>query len=527
MLTPPAHIRSSVTITNNTNSVLPIGAGVKLQANQTRTFNVSSVQLQEELVPRLEKLHLAGKVNYFLTPGTPQDVGAAGGLGLAGAGQQTTLPAVSIPSPAALAQTAWYINPLTGSDNNTGTAATQGSGLVGPIKTAAEYVRRTGLNRPIRNPVDIYIAADLPSTDTLIITGTVSDAGYIRWHGTNLAISRSGTLTGYTAPVAATNTLPSVTDVLVADWTADAGKLLQLTSGPQSAADGVMWIVKNLGGNAARVSQPANRNGNYNSVSFAPDGTETYNIVTPRLLGGGLILDVRGSGSASYGTSRIPVACDYVKVASSSPVFTDFTASGFFRCYGCQFDGLALKGVGYGVPIFGNCQFSIYLVASGASFSAQGGYLNATYVQLDCSTFLVTATPIHIRAGSLNYLPGSTMYADNTDIQIADTTNYFTLTNRGFLSLGANVYGVQDLGTLYRIGSGCQMVVAAPANLRIGGAVNDIKVAGKTQIFPIVTATGVPAAAVQTCSLANFANAGIFNGNIIDPFTGTSVLTRA
>lgn len=224
---------------------------------------MSSVQLQEELVPRLEKLHLAGKVSYSLTPGTPQDVGSAGGVSIAGSGQVGTSPAASLPSAAALAQQAWYINATTGNDNNTGTAAAQGAGLVGPIKTAAEYLRRTGLNRPIANPVALYIAADLPATDPLIVTGTIASAtGSIRVVGTNLTVAHTGTLTAYTAPVAAANTFPIVQDTAVATWTPYAGMLLRLTSGVHATKDAMFWVKKDLTGDppeAVRIADLLNR----------------------------------------------------------------------------------------------------------------------------------------------------------------------------------------------------------------------------------------------------------------------------
>lgn len=78
-LTPAPHVLSTVTITNATGSLLPVAAGIKLLAGQTKVINLPSVQLQEELVVRLEKLRKAGKVSYSLTPGTPADIGSNGG----------------------------------------------------------------------------------------------------------------------------------------------------------------------------------------------------------------------------------------------------------------------------------------------------------------------------------------------------------------------------------------------------------------------------------------------------------------
>jgi len=105
-------------------------------------------------------------------------------------------------------------------------------------------------------------------------------------------------------------------------------------------------------------------------------------------------------------------------------------------------------------------------------------------------------------------------------------TNYWALTRGSLLSLAAgDIYGEVATGTMYDIGAGCRMTVPSPSRLRVGGTLTDIKVAGKTAIFPIDGTTGLAVAPAQTCSIANFANVAIFNGNIFDPLTGTAVLT--
>lgn len=79
MVTKP-HILSTVTVSNLTSRILPISGGLRLQPGQTRTVNIPSVQIQEEMVPRLNALQSAGMVTYYLTPGSPADIGNAGGV---------------------------------------------------------------------------------------------------------------------------------------------------------------------------------------------------------------------------------------------------------------------------------------------------------------------------------------------------------------------------------------------------------------------------------------------------------------
>jgi hypothetical protein len=71
---PMPQINVSLKISNLTSSILPIGAGVKLQAGQTRIMNTPSIQLIEELIPRLNRLTAAGKVSFKVMPATPADL---------------------------------------------------------------------------------------------------------------------------------------------------------------------------------------------------------------------------------------------------------------------------------------------------------------------------------------------------------------------------------------------------------------------------------------------------------------------
>lgn len=521
---PAPHVLSSVTITNNTNAVLPISAGVKLQAQQTKTVYLSSVQQQEEMVPRLEKLRLAGKVNYQLTPGIPQDIGAAGGLGLAGAGQAGANPLVSIPSPTALAQTTWYINPVAGNDNNSGLAAA-------PIKTYAEYIRRTGLGRPINNAVNIYIVSDLPATDPLIISGTTNGrtGSGLHVHGVPTVLA-TGTLTGWTAPVAATNTLPAITDTAVADWTPYAGKLLRLTSGPRAGV-GCFWIIKNLGGNTARVSNPVQ--GLSSPLNFVPAGTETYEILELPNVPVLTCTASKGNNFAALpGFDNYWSSVEYIKTPSFGGLQSILYGSQPTAFFQCLFIGVFATYEGVSTLV--NCSFQgTVLVGAYASF--YGGYFNgATVLVAANSYFSQSQVPIAIRAGSFTAQNGSQVdFFGNTPsgavgcIQIADTTNYFTIKRFASMYIGSDLYGGADAGTMFTIAAGSRLGMGAVTNVRIGGAVADFNVAGQTSIFPIVTATGLPAAAVQLCSLANFANAAIFNGKIHDPFTGTAVVVGA
>jgi len=71
---PMPQINVALKIQNLTSLILPIGGGVKLQPGQTRVMNTPSMQVIEELIPRLNRLTAAGKVNYKVMPATPSDL---------------------------------------------------------------------------------------------------------------------------------------------------------------------------------------------------------------------------------------------------------------------------------------------------------------------------------------------------------------------------------------------------------------------------------------------------------------------
>jgi len=71
---PQPKINAALKISNLSSLVLPIGGGIKLQPGQTRTMNTPSLQVIEELIPRLNRLVAAGKVSYKLMPAAPTDI---------------------------------------------------------------------------------------------------------------------------------------------------------------------------------------------------------------------------------------------------------------------------------------------------------------------------------------------------------------------------------------------------------------------------------------------------------------------
>jgi hypothetical protein len=149
----------------------------------------------------------------------------------------------------------WYIDPLTGSDVNAGTA-------LAPLATWAELNRRLGDNSVIvgqaaiapfaHQLTTVHIINSLPASDPIDLNIILPNVGLFAIEGTATAV-RTGTLSAVTALNRATNQSWEITDGVI-DWTADIGKRIRITAGANVGQYG--YIAENIGGGVAMVSAP-------------------------------------------------------------------------------------------------------------------------------------------------------------------------------------------------------------------------------------------------------------------------------
>lgn len=172
-------------------------------------------------------------------------------------------------------QTQWYVDPSAGNDENNGATT------LTALKTIAELTRRLQVILQGTN-YTIDLLGNIPSTDRLnwtpIFVGPATGTGFnqrgtINFRG-QMTVSRSGTLS--TATQTSTSAQASATDPGVADWTADIGRMIVVTSGAQSGESA--WVAANLGANVARVASWTNVAGT--AIGTVPANNSTYNIVT-------------------------------------------------------------------------------------------------------------------------------------------------------------------------------------------------------------------------------------------------------
>lgn len=158
-------------------------------------------------------------------------------------------------SASAAAETAWFIDPVAGNDNNTGT--TVGKAL----KTHEELRGRIG-DHVINQTVTVSLLNDFGDDNPIIIDFTIGRFGGMIYRGTKtLTTLFTGTFTGVTPISRAANQPTEVTDAsLPVGWgasglvndTFSVPLRIRITAGPNSGA--ISWATKDLGAKTARTS---------------------------------------------------------------------------------------------------------------------------------------------------------------------------------------------------------------------------------------------------------------------------------
>ncbi len=159
-----------------------------------------------------------------------------------------------------LTQTGWFVNPSTGIDTNTGTAATQGAGNIGPLQTLTEFFRRVGANFGNINVAMICsIAGNIPSADavrTAIAFGPSGSLLLIGTGATTLYTSVAG-FTGSTNISRATNAAPTITDTAFpANYATFIATGVRIRATTGASAGAVCTPIKDLTGKSLRITNP-------------------------------------------------------------------------------------------------------------------------------------------------------------------------------------------------------------------------------------------------------------------------------
>lgn len=224
-------------------------------------------------------------------------------------------------------QTAWFMNAVSGNDEFDGSSAASLGGVVGPIRTPAELVRR--INRGIITANTTVDLAAGTYGDFSPLTITLAGATFTVRGA--LTIAATGTLSAVTATNPAAGTRGLETNTLGDPAFVDETRL-RLTSGPNAGA--LSWVTSVPAANQANDSRwglvdPAL---SVTPTVVAPAIGNTYAVETYDTTIGRLDIIVRGTG-------RFIVRDVNISASASTwhTVTNDQSSEGGFVFYACRF----------------------------------------------------------------------------------------------------------------------------------------------------------------------------------------------
>jgi hypothetical protein len=254
-----------------------------------------------------------------------------------------------------MSQLTWYVSNATGSDEN--------SGAVGfPVKTMAEVARR--LKSVQVSNYTINVLSDMPVTDSFDIAPLINDVpgGSPSATLVNInvvgqqTVAASGAVVAAVGSTPATNTPSTLQDASI-NWASYIGKIVKLTSGTLNGYTAV--VVKDLGGNTARMSHWMLPAGTLAGIGVAPSVGVTFDILNFTIMGGGM----RHAGAPTrlrytYTDCQIPstaaLAVENMRVTwTTCEILTNFSGAGTLSFNSSpRFVGCAIKPAAPNMPIF-------------------------------------------------------------------------------------------------------------------------------------------------------------------------------
>lgn len=406
------------------------------------------------------------------------------------------------------AQPTWYINAITGEDENVGLTTDT------PLKTWSELSRRCA-QATMNITVDIYVETDLLADDLMLLYGTWGPNGACNIHGVS-SILHSGVLTGVIAYDQATGQWDELQETGV-DFSPYVGKLAIIQTGDVNGPS-YAWILKAMGSGRARVSFLSQHipNVEYGAVVGPAAVGDSYEIVSLPTVP---IFDQKNNTTFNINKSLGPVFIE--QLSFSYPVVRqEFVA--FSDCY---FDGFICYGTnGY----FVNCCFATTAIVNGLFSNTLGAALNCTLIvgQGMWISFGIIwqSSQLDTRdtQGNGNASNFEAHHA-STGLGIFDSTNPIILAEGATLLLEGALWGSQNVGTTITMLTGGRTYVDVPASARlyaitpVGG--NDFTIDGAVAL-PAVDPTTYAFSAARDLTFANYLadyDSGGFQKSVFNP----------
>lgn len=406
-------------------------------------------------------------------------------------------------------QAAWYVDPTNGDDGADGSQAT-------PIKTIRELANRLGGVLAASTTVNL-VGTNTESLAQLALRieadTTVGSNPVLTVQGSRTT-TRTGTIASAAVPVPGSNLASQVVDSGVADWTADVGSLLVVTSG--AVAGSCAWILKDLGSNTARVSRWFNPTTLANTA--APSAADTYAVVTLTTAANRLPVVLGHSGSNNALVLR--------DLNFSAALVADRVLSGAVQFQSCKFNVGGLFFAGNRVVTFG-CLFNL---SSNTMLNREAGTgITATACASLTSTNITTvlglgATGIytdHVWQGGALIVQDAAM-ASLTSCAFFDSTNAAGALNvfqAGYCTLVTSLFGSGNT-----LGVACSRAgrICLPGITPTLAGTTELSFAGAgTAISPLAASSSVPAASALT-TWAQWA-ASPFSRNVLGYKDGSAI----
>lgn len=184
-----------------------------------------------------------------------------------------------------LRQPTWFVNPVTGSDQNDGASAEDLGDGRGPLATIEEYTFRIGSGTVLPTQVLNVSTGGGPTS----LGADTQFFGNYRGGLTIIGertIIRSGTITAVQVYDDATNTDGRITDSGVASWIPDVNRFIVLTSGANSGAVAAVAVDVAGGGDTCRYSPFWDDDG---FTIIDPAVSDDYDIVEMTTISGALV----------------------------------------------------------------------------------------------------------------------------------------------------------------------------------------------------------------------------------------------
>jgi hypothetical protein len=414
-------------------------------------------------------------------------------------------------------QVRWDVDPVTGNDENNGISPAT------PLKTAAEYTRRTGTgdNRVVFGQVDVFIHNSLPATDQLLFAAHFqSQSSVLNFHGVP-AVAHSGTLSGFDQYNQVAGTATQIHDAAALDFTPFVGQQVLITSGAAAGSRGN--ILKAVSAGIARLdwlTQPTAGN-IVNPTFIAPSPGDTYEILTLPVAPN-FAQDTTGFSS----DNALNVAQAFVELLDfGDAVPPDGIASSTLpiSIYYCRFPGVTeAEGSSYFGCLFTGGGFSP-LITSALTVC---GVLNSFI--LSGSGNGVLCYGVVLQNSNIAIQENGFVEAHTLDLGIGifDSDSVITTgePETGYFFIEGILWGSNNTTFIFSLTAGSQVILSNSFATTLavtggGGGYHDVIINGHTTLPAFDPSTGLFTAPVAL-SFANIKAtiaAGGFNGNVWDP----------